>query len=130
MIFNWLNGRTFLYRRVNSVFNATIWWYYCSDVLCFCCFYTYTENFPFLQWCTMGSYNFWIILYAWNQSFCCFQTYIEISLSYTRMNYFISLKPRFFLALYTAPLWVSFGMTLGLLEFGMNLGQIRTFLVK
>ena len=43
---------------------------------------------------------------------------------------FYILKTKFFLALYTAPLWVSFGMTLGLLDFGMNLGQIRTFLVK
>ena len=41
-------GGTFLYRRVNGVFNATIRWYSCTDVLCISYFNTYTENSPFL----------------------------------------------------------------------------------
>ena len=43
-----IKGGTFLYRRVNGVFNATIRWYSCSNVLCICYFNTYTENSPFL----------------------------------------------------------------------------------
>ena len=67
-------GGTFLYRRVNGVFDATKQWYYCCDlkwcfmcdimfllfqylrsyfpfspsfsISCFCCFNTYTDNSP------------------------------------------------------------------------------------
>jgi hypothetical protein len=47
-LFTGFIGGTFLYRRVNGVFNATIRWYSCSDVVCICYFNTYTENSPFL----------------------------------------------------------------------------------
>ena len=64
-------GGTFLYRRVNGVFDATKQWYYCCD----------------LKWCFMCDIMFLLFQYLRSyfpfspsfsiSSFCCFNTYTD-----------------------------------------------------
>ena len=125
------NGGTFLYRRVNGVFNATIRWYSCSDVLCICYFNTYTENSPILLYL---HWNFSIFAMMYNGSIKFLNLKSKFLLfSDLHWNFPIScinetfyvLKTKVVLALYTALFWVSFGMSFQLCtwlwdEFGTN----------
>ena len=67
------NGGTFLYRRKNGVFNATLRWYYCYDIKwCFIC------DIMFLLFQYLRSYFPFSPSFSIS-CFCCFNTYTDIS---------------------------------------------------
>ncbi len=99
-----------MYRHVNGVFNATFGWYYCTDVLCFCCFYTYIENFLFLQWC----------------EFIWFLNYLISGFCYLHWNFQFHARMNILLKSSLNWLWDEFGINSGWIWniFEINLGWI------